>query len=322
MVDRDAASHGLRGELRLDEPMAKHVSWRAGGSVDRAYVPADLDDLCAFLRSLPPAEPVYFVGLGSNLLVRDGGLRATVVFTHWAMRETALVSSTASEGEIAVAAGVASPKVARFAALHDLVGAEFLAGIPGTIGGALAMNAGCYGGETWDIVRKVTTVDHSGALHERTPAHYRIGYRSVVKRCDQIASVPPPSAVQRRTGLDEWFVSAVFALPRGDGSESRQKVKDLLARRIASQPLGEPNAGSVFRNPQGTYAASLIEECGLKGRTIGRAAVSTKHANFIVNTGYARASDIEALIELAQRSVKEKFGIELEREVRIVGEAP
>jgi UDP-N-acetylmuramate dehydrogenase len=287
--------------------------------VDRAYLPADLDDLRVFLGSLPAAEPVYFVGLGSNLLVRDGGLRGTVVFTHWALRKIALGERSDSVAEIHVDAGVASPKVARFAALHDLVGAEFLAGIPGTYGGALAMNAGCYGGETWNAVRRVVTIDHAGDLHERGTAQYRIGYRTVIKRCNQIASASPASAVQRRSGLDEWFVSAVLALPRGDGAESRRKIKDLLSQRIASQPLGEPNAGSVFRNPPDTYAAKLIEACGLKGRVIGGAVISPKHANFIVNSGDARAADIEALIDLAQSSVKEKFGVELEREVRIVG---
>lgn len=311
----------LRGELKLGEPMGRHVSWRAGGSVDRAYRPADLDDLQAFLRSLPPEEPVYFVGLGSNLLVRDGGLRGTVVFTHWTFRDIALGDVAETEGEIRVDAGVASPKVARFAAMHGLVGAEFLAGIPGTIGGALAMNAGCYGGETWNVVRRVVTIDHSGELHERSNAQYRIGYRTVARRCSQIASVAPADAMKRRVGIDEWFVSAVLALPHGDGDESRRKVKELLSRRIASQPLGQPNAGSVFRNPPGEYAAKLIESCGLKGRTIGGAVVSPKHANFIVNTGDARAADIEALIGLAQASVKERFGIVLEREVRIVGDA-
>ena len=313
--------HALRGELRSDEPMAKHVSWRAGGSVDRAYLPTDVEDLRAFLRSLAAEEPVYFVGLGSNLLVRDGGLRGTVVFTHWAFRDIALGEVSENEGEIRADAGVASPKVARFAAMHGLVGAEFLAGIPGTIGGALAMNAGCYGGETWNVVRRVITIDHAGELHERSTAQYRIGYRSVARRCSQIASVAPPDAMKRRTGVDEWFVSAVLALPRGDGDESRRKVKELLSRRIATQPLGQPNAGSVFRNPPGNYAAKLIEGCGLKGRTIGGAIISEKHANFIVNQGGARAADIEALIELAQQSVKQKFGIELEREVRIVGDA-
>ena len=316
-----AMSGALRGELRADEPMSRHVSWRAGGAVERAYWPADLDDLRALLRSLPSEEPVHFVGLGSNLLVRDGGLRGTAVFTHWALRHIALGTVDDSAGEIRVDAGVASPKVARFAALHDLIDAEFLAGIPGTIGGALAMNAGCYGGETWNIVRKVATVDRAGDLHERSPAEYRIAYRTVAKRCQQIGGIQSASALERRAGAEEWFISARFALPRGNGADARQKIKDLLARRIASQPLGEPNAGSVFRNPPGSYAAQLIEACGLKGRQIGGAVISTKHANFIVNSGSARAHDIESLIELAQVSVKNKFGIELEREVRIIGES-
>lgn len=311
-------STALRGELRMHEPMSRHVSWRAGGSVARAYLPADLEDLRVFLRSLPAAEPLCFVGLGSNLLVRDGGLPGTVVFTHWALNDIRLASATSKDGEITVQAGVASPKVARFAALHDLVGAEFLAGIPGTVGGALAMNAGCYGGECWEIVRKVTVVDRAGALHDRTPGHYRIGYRTVVPR-QQVPAAAPAGEVERHPAADEWFVSAVFALPRGDGSESRRKVKELLARRIATQPLSEPNAGSIFRNPPGAYAARLIEDCGLKGRTIGGAVISPRHANFVVNKGNARAADIEALIELAQGAVKERFGIELEREVRIVG---
>jgi UDP-N-acetylmuramate dehydrogenase len=310
-----------RGELRLDEPMARHVSWRAGGAVDRAYVPLDLADLRTFLCALRPDEPIYFVGLGSNLLVRDGGLRGTVVFTHRALRNIALMDSRGDGGDLAVDAGVASPKVARFAALHDLVGAEFLAGIPGTMGGALAMNAGCYGSETWEVVRKVRTVDRAGNLHERTPAHFRIAYRTVKSRYQPL-SLPRGAASRTRTGEpNEWFVDAVLALARGDGAESRRKVKELLARRIATQPLGQPNAGSVFRNPPGAYAARLIEECGLKGHAIGGAVISPKHANFIVNTGNATAADIEALIELAERSVESKFDVVLEREVRIVGEA-
>jgi UDP-N-acetylmuramate dehydrogenase len=309
----------LRGELRHGEPMSRHVSWRAGGIAERAYFPADLEDLQVFLRTLPFDESVQFIGLGSNLLVRDGGLKGTVVFTHWALRDLALVNSDQSGSLITASAGVASPKVARFAALHGLIAAEFLAGIPGTLGGALAMNAGCYGGETWHIVRSVTTIDRHGQVHQRTPADYRVGYRTVQRLGAESTMRAPASGLAAAT-TQEWFVSAVLAFPRGDGAQARQKIKELLAKRIASQPLGEPNAGSVFRNPPGTYAARLIEDCGLKGRTIGGALISPKHANFIVNTGNASAADIEALIELAQSSVKEKFGLDLEREVRIIGE--
>ncbi len=295
--------NALRGRWLLDEPMARHVSWRAGGQAKRAYVPADLDDLALMLRGLPSDEPLMFVGLGSNLLVRDGGYGGTVVFTHGVLSRIALVDERA----VHAAAGVASPKVARFAAMHDLVGAEFLAGIPGTVGGALAMNAGCYGGETWRIVRDVTTLARDGSLRVRKPSEYQVGYRHV--------SLAPEHALQQ-----EWFVAATFELDAGSGTEARARIRDFLARRIATQPLGKPNAGSVFRNPPGDYAARLIEACGLKGRRIGGAQISDKHANFIVNLEGARAADIEALISLAQQTVMVKYGIGLECEVRVVGE--
>ena len=302
----------LRGELRLNEPMAKHVSWRAGGAAARTYAPVDLDDLSAFLRTVPVTEGLYFCGLGSNLLVRDGGLQATVVFTHWALRQITLLNTGERTIEIHAGAGIASPKAARFAALHGAQGAEFLAGIPGTIGGALAMNAGCYGGETWDLVCGVTTIDRAGVLHTRARSEFQIGYRSVKR-------ISGPD--------DEWFVSATLKVPRGDGEQasekSRNKIKQLLSQRIASQPLQQPNAGSVFRNPEGDHAARLIEACGLKGTRIGGAEISRKHANFIVNVGgpgVTKAADIETLIDLTQNTVREKFGVALEREVRIVGE--
>jgi len=291
---------GLRGELREGEPMARHVTWRAGGLAERLYVPADLEDLAAFLRQLPADEPLLFVGLGSNLLVRDGGWRGTVVMTHSAKRRPAM-----DAGLVYAEAGVASPKVARFAALHDLEGAEFLAGVPGCVGGALAMNAGCYGGETWDLVERVLTIDRTGALHSRSKDDFDIAYR----QCTPKASG------------DEWFAAAWFRLEPGDGETSRGVMKELLARRIATQPLSLPNAGSVFRNPPRDHAARLIESCGLKGFERGGARVSEKHANFIVNPGgMARAADIEWLIQHIQRIVYQMKGIVLQTEVRIVGE--
>ena len=310
------SEHGLRGELCSDEPMARHVSWRAGGRVRRTYAPADLDDMALFLRGLPDSEVVYVVGLGSNLLVRDGGLDGTVIFTHWALRGLNVLRSDENGCEIRVQAGVACPKVARTAAINNLAGAEFLAGIPGTVGGALAMNAGCYGGETWNLVAQVETIDRAGALHVRTPQHYTIGYRSVEPRSHQMSSTTGASAYESG---QEWFVAATFRLPHGDGEQSRATIKKLLAQRIAAQPLGMPNAGSVFRNPPGDHAARLIEACGLKGSRIGGASISSKHSNFIVNDGGASAADIEALIELAQNTVQQRFGVHLEREVRVVG---
>ncbi|MEO8165105.1 MAG: UDP-N-acetylmuramate dehydrogenase, partial [Betaproteobacteria bacterium] len=249
-------TNGLRGELKRDEPMRKHVSWRAGGCAECSYAPADLDDLAIFLARLPEHEPLLFMGLGSNLLVRDGGLRGTVVFTHRVLARFFLEESPGYV-EIYAEAGVPSPKVARLAAVHNLAGAEFFAGIPGTVGGALAMNAGCYGSETWDAVARVRTIDRAGRIQIREPYEYAIGYRSVL---------PLHSA-------DEFFVAAWFHFARGNGVEARAKIKELLAKRIATQPLGEPNAGSVFRNPPDDHAARLIEASGLKGKRLGGAEV-------------------------------------------------
>ena len=290
----------LRGQLRLKEPMARHVSWRTGGPADRFYIPADLDDLSAFLAQLPESEPLLFVGLGSNLLVRDGGWRGTVILTHAASRRPKM------DGELVYAeAGVASPKVARFSAQHHLEGAEFLAGIPGTIGGALAMNAGCYGGETWDIVERVAMIDRYGKVTHRARDEFDIGYRHCV---------PVPAR-------KEWFVAAWLRLKPGDGDTSRGIMKELLARRIATQPLSLPNAGSVFRNPPKDHAARLIEACGLKGFARGGARVSEKHANFIVNPdGKGSAADIEWLIKHIAKVVFQMKGVALSTEVRIVGE--
>jgi UDP-N-acetylmuramate dehydrogenase len=305
----------LRGRLLAHEPMARRVSWRAGGTAARAYVPKDLADLQLFLQLVPPREPVVFVGLGSNLLVRDGGFDGTVVLMHDTQGEMRL------DGELVfAAAGVAAPKVARFAATHGLEGAEFLAGVPGTVGGALAMNAGCYGAETWEFVARADTVDRRGRLRARTPADFEIGYRHVRLAVDErrfpTEGEPPPGPPP-----EEWFVSAWFRFRRGDGERARRRIKALLARRIATQPLALPNAGSVFRNPPGDHAARLIEACGLKGFAIGGARISELHANFIVNPGgTARAADIEALIEHARRAVRDRFGIDLVPEVRIMGE--
>lgn len=290
----------LRGRLLRDEPMSRYTSWRVGGPAERVYIPADLDDLVAFLRALPPEyEPLYWVGLGSNLLVRDGGLRGTVILTSGALKGLALRDKDLVYAE----AGVAGAKLARFAARHALTGVEFLAGIPGTVGGALAMNAGAFGGETWDLVERVETVDRHGVRRTRTPADFRIGYRRV----------EGPSG--------EWFVAAEFRLARDTARQAAGLIKRWLARRGATQPTRLPNAGSVFKNPPGDYAARLIEACGLKGLCEGRACVSQMHANFIVNTGGATAAEIERLIARVQAEVERRFAVLLEPEVRIIGEA-
>jgi UDP-N-acetylmuramate dehydrogenase len=301
----------LRGDLRHDEPMSRHVSWRAGGNARTFYQPASVPDLCAFLRTRGADEPILFVGLGSNLLVRDGGFDGAVVFTHHALigihplpdplpKEREMARPTFQAG-----AGVPAPHLARFVAKHGGAGAEWMAGVPGTIGGALAMNAGCYGGEAWDHVIAAETVDRNGNLRLRKPTDYDVAYRHVALK----------------EAGEEWFVSGVFVFERGDEKPAMERMRALLAKRVASQPLSQPNAGSVFRNPEGDHAARLIESCGLKGTSIGGAQVSLKHANFIVNNGGASAADIESLIGRVQATVQEKTGVLLVQEVRIVGSA-
>jgi UDP-N-acetylmuramate dehydrogenase len=295
---------GLRGTLRADEPMARHVSWRAGGRARVFYQPADLVDLCAFLRTRDAAQPILFVGLGSNLLVRDGGFDGCVVLTHHALAGISQQGAGRRPAFFA-GAGVPAPHLARFVAKHGGAGAEFLAGIPGTIGGALAMNAGCYGGEMWEHVLAVETVDRSGNLRTRGPTDYATGYRHV----------------ELKASGEEWFVSGVFVFERGEEGAAMRRMKQLLVQRVATQPINQPNAGSVFRNPPDDHAARLIESCGLKGYRVGDAQVPWKHANFIVNLGGASAADIESVIDHVHGIVLAKTRVSLVREVRIVGEA-
>ncbi|TSA56736.1 MAG: UDP-N-acetylmuramate dehydrogenase [Methylophilaceae bacterium] len=286
-----------QGTLLMNESMARYNSWRIGGKADRLYIPSSLDDLSAFLQSLDAEEPVNFVGLGSNLLVRDDGVRGTVVVLHNALNRLQM------EGNLIYAdAGVTCAKLARFTAKQAKQGGEFWAGIPGTVGGALSMNAGCHGGETWDSVHRVLTIDLKGTVHERNATEFVVAYRHV--------EMPV---------VNEWYVGAWFNLAVGDPEVSEQKIKTLLAKRLETQPLNLPNAGSTFRNPEGDYAARLVEACGLKGHMIGGAQISEKHANFIVNLGNATAHDIEQLIDLMRDQVKEKFGISLQQEVHVLG---
>ena len=300
----DIRFQGLRGELKANEPMALHSSWRAGGPARRLFSPADLEDLSAFLAQLPEEEPILFVGLGSNLLVREGGWPGTVVLTYSPRRAPRM-----DEGLVYAEAGVACPKVARFAADQNLGSAEWLTGIPGTVGGALAMNAGCYGGETWDIVERVVTINRRGQLRRRGKDEFEFGYRHCELKADASGEG------------DEWFASAHFRLPEGNREESREIMKALLSKRRHSQPLQLPNAGSVFRNPaEGKTAARLIQSCGLKKLERNGARVSDKHANFIVNPGgAASAADIEWLILHVQQKVEEEKGVRLVPEVKIVG---
>ncbi|MGZ8152888.1 MAG: UDP-N-acetylmuramate dehydrogenase, partial [Methylovulum sp.] len=288
----------MKGRLLHNEKLAKYTSWRVGGVADQLYVPFDREDLIEFIKALPDNESVFWMGLGSNLLVRDGGIRGTVINTKGRLKALKL----AEDGSVYVEAGVPCAHVARFCGEQGLTGAEFLAGIPGTMGGALKMNAGAFGGETWRVVRQVETINSKGTVTVRLPEDFQISYRSV-------------------KGVEgEWFLAANLTLEPGDSQESLQKIKGLLEHRAKTQPTNQPSCGSVFKNPEGDYAARLIEQTGLKGVAIGGACVSEKHANFIVNTGNASAADIEDLIHYVQEQVKEHQGVELQTEVCMVGD--
>ena len=294
-----AESISVQGELRSDEPMSKHTSWRVGGPAEMFFIPASIDDLSLFLQELDASVPVFWLGVGSNLLVRDGGIRGVVVSASRILRDLEKVDHYS----VRAGSGVPCTQLARQCIRWGLGPSEFFAGIPGTVGGALTMNAGAHGGETWERVESVRTIDRAGEIHERAPAEYSVGYRSV-------------------TGpTNEWFIEALFRF-EPDVTPSMETLQTMLERRKATQPLGLPSCGSVFRNPPGDHAARLIEATGLKGCSIGGAQVSEKHANFIINQDNATATDIEELIEHVRQAVIEAHGVELVHEVRIVGEVP
>lgn len=290
------------GNLSLQEPLLHYTTWRVGGPAKQFYRPAGIEDLSNFLRDLPEGEPLFWLGLGSNLLIRDKGYLGTVILTQGCLKGIDVV-----EGKpdlVRVEAGVSCAKMARFCARSGLSGGEFWAGIPGTMGGALRMNAGCSGRETWEYVVEVETITRTGELKIRHPEEFEVSYRHV-------------------SGLDnEAFVAATCRMIPGEKEQSLQLIKNLLAHRANTQPINESNCGSVFRNPAGDYAARLIEACGLKFKQIGGAMVSGKHANFIINyENKATANDIETLIQFVKNKIFETFHIELIPEVHIIGES-
>jgi len=293
-----AESRARNTMLIYDEPMAKHTTWRVGGPARYFFQPANVSDLSDFLASLAPDEPLLWLGMGSNLLVRDGGFKGTVIATRGRLNEI----EAKDGGHMWVGAGAACAHVARIAARNGFCGAAFLSGIPGTMGGALAMNAGAFGDETWKRVLSVQVMDRTGMIMSRTPFEYKVSYREVVKP------------------LEEWFVGCELQLEPGDVEAERVEIQGLLARRQATQPLGKASAGSTFRNPPGDFAARLIETAGLKGFAIGGARVSDKHANFILNVGGATAANIEQLIRHVQSVVKLTHDVSLKTEVHIVGD--
>jgi UDP-N-acetylmuramate dehydrogenase len=283
--------------VRRNEPLSRHTSWHVGGPAEVFFTPRDISDLAAFLRSVPGDVAIHWIGLGSNLLVRDGGIPGVVIGTQGTLDAL----ERRSEKEVYAQAGVVCARLARQCIKWGLGPAEFFSGIPGTLGGALAMNAGAFGGETWQYVHAVETIDRAGRTHTRPAAEYRVSYRHVES--------PYP---------EEWFIAARLAFERRPGAHSGE-VHALLERRKAAQPIGEWSCGSVFTNPPGRHAAQLIESAGLKGFRLGDASVSQKHANFIINHGQASAADLERLIAHVSAEVRRVHGVALEPEVRIVG---
>ena len=287
----------FEARVKRNEPMSKHTSWHVGGPADLFFSPLDTSDVAVFLQSLEPGTPVMWIGLGSNLLVRDGGIRGAVIETHGIFDEL----QRRAENEVWCGSGVACAKLAKQCIKWGLGPAEFFAGIPGTLGGALAMNAGAFGGETWRHVVSVAVIDRNGVRRERPASDYAVGYRHVAGP------------------KDEWFLGALLRFEARPGV-SNDDIRQLLAKRKATQPIQEWSCGSVFTNPPGDHAARLVEACGLKGFRIGGARVSEMHANFIVNDGTASAADIEQLIGHVRQTVEQKHGVRLNTEVRIVGE--
>jgi UDP-N-acetylmuramate dehydrogenase len=295
---RELIPERFMANVRFDEPLSRHTSWHVGGPADAYFMPQSADELGQFLAAMPRRVPIHLLGLGSNVLVRDGGLRGVVVSLLSGLSNIEWQAGTVVHAD----AGVLCAVLARQCIKWNLGPAEFFAGIPGTVGGALAMNAGAWGGETWRHVVEVDVVTRAGARQTRPASDYQIAYRSVIA----------PVA-------DEWFIGARFDFPQLPSS-SPGTIDELLTRRRETQPIGAWSGGSTFNNPQGYFAAELIERSGLKGFRHGDAVVSEKHANFIVNEGHATAADIETLMAHVTKEVERQQGVRLQPEVRIVGE--
>jgi UDP-N-acetylmuramate dehydrogenase len=295
MIDLKDIQRFFRGRISLNEPLSKYTSFRIGGPADYYLEPADKDDAVSIVRYLRRQEfPFLLIGRGSNMLVSDDGVRGAVVNL-----ETGLNSLACIDDLVVAGAGVSLARFVDYCIQQGFQGVEMLPGIPGTIGGAVIMNAGAYGGEISDHLVDVE-----------------------VLRGENVVRIPKAEAgfAYRRSGFqDQIVLGASFRLPRGDKASTMRIRRDLLVKRNQAQPLNFPNSGSVFKNPKPRHAAQLIEEAGLKGHRIGNAQISEKHANFIVNLGGARASDVLDLIELARTKVFAKFGITLEPEVKLIG---
>lgn len=307
-LKQDITKIETKGELLPNLNLSKYNTWHVGGQVDYAYKPRDLADLQLFFKQLYIIDPeinITWLGLGSNVLIRDGGLSGVLILSNAGKNGGLNNLSLLEPGQVYVGAGVPCAKLAKFLADAKFPIGAFWAGIPGTMGGALAMNAGCYGYETWEFVKKVQVLTRKGELLDLYPEDFKISYRHL----------------ESKNNIGEfWFVNAWLELPEDTELCGRQEIKKLLNKRSSSQPIGLFSGGSVFKNPEGDYSARLIEQAGLKGYKIGGASISEKHANFIINDKTATAADIEQLILYVQAEVFNKFNIKLEPEVKLMGE--
>lgn len=285
--------------VKLQEPMSKHTTFRIGGPADFYLCPHSTKEVQQTVQICKEENLPYFIlGNGSNLLVSDKGYRGVIIqlwknFSDISVKDCCITAK----------AGALLSKVAAEALEEGLTGMEFASGIPGTIGGAVFMNAGAYGGEMKDIIKEVKVLDDQGEVRVLSNEEMKLGYRT---------------SIVKEKGYT--VLSAVLQLKKGDASVIRETMEDLKNRRTSKQPLDMPSAGSTFKRPEGYFAGKLIMDSGLRGFSVGGAQVSEKHCGFVVNKGGATAEDVTALIREVQRRVKEKFGVELETEVRFLGE--
>ena len=287
----------VRGRYSEAAPLSKVTWFRVGGPADVLFKPADLEDLQHFLKNKPADVPVTVIGVGSNLLVRDGGVRGVVIKMGGEFARITVEGTQVTAGPAAL-----DLNVAKTAAKEGLAGLEFLSGIPGTIGGALRMNAGAYGAETKDVLETAWALDPAGDLHELSPAEMGFSYRK--------SSIP----------ADWIFVKATFRAKSGDKAEILARMDEIQKSRAESQPIRSQTGGSTFKNPEGRKSWQLIDDAGCRGLMVGGAQMSEMHCNFMINTGNATAADLEGLGEEVRARVKAKSGIELQWEIKRIGE--
>lgn len=296
-----AALPAVRGKLLVDEALAPFTWFRVGGPADVVFLPADEQDLSDFLKALDPAVPVLAIGVGSNLLVRDGGVEGVVI------RLGKGFNTVEALGDNRIKAGSAVPDaiLARKAADAGIAGLEFYAGIPGTIGGAVIMNAGCYGSETVNVVKSVRVMDRAGQVRELAVEDLHYTYRH--------------SALQ--DGEVQIVLDAVFEGTADEPSEIKSRMRAITERRETTQPIREKTGGSTFKNPPGHSSWKLVDDAGWRGRLYGGAMFSPLHSNFLINTGEATAADLEGLGDTVRADVLAKTGVQLDWEIKRIGRA-